>query len=99
MVAIQKRNKIDAASQDMSVFFGPRVLIAQCLIGTERYPEKCVNTEHAKHNFSQAYAELSSCFRDLSKDNFLQPYVAKDDIRRDDNFKFYVLHIRCKNIF
>ena len=93
IVAIQNRNRKDAESEDMSVFFGHHVLSAQCLIGTERHPEVCMNTDHAKHNFFQAYGELASCFKHLSQDNFLQLYVAKDDI----NFNFHVLDIRCQN--
>ena len=84
---------MDAAAQDNSDFFRPHVLSAQCIIGTEKYPETGINTDYAKNKKSQAYGELLSFFKHLSKANILQPYISKDDFWRYDNFKFYVFDI------
>ena len=53
-----------------------------------------MNAEYAKHDYSQAYGELISCCRHLSKDNVLQPYKFKTDLGRDENPNPYVFDIR-----
>ena len=55
-------------------------MIAQCFIGSEKYPDAGINQNYAIGKYSQAYGEIVSCFRHLAKDNFLQPYITQKDL-------------------
>ena len=98
-VAFQNRNRINAAAEDNSVFFRPYVLDAQCVIQTERFPETSINTDYAKQKNSQAYGELVLYLGRLRKDSNLQPFISKDDFRRDEKLGLYTFDARYQKHF
>ena len=61
-------------------------------------PETCINIKYEKDKISQAYGELVSCFRLLSKDTILQPYISQQDYKRDLQNIFYPLVYIIKSI-
>ena len=98
-VVSRKTNTKDLAHQVRSVFVKCYVVSAKCIIGTEKYTETGMKTDNAKQSHSQAYGELVSRFRQLSKANILQPFVSQNDLSRDENFNLYVLDMRYQISF
>ena len=62
IISFQKRDAIDIAVNVLGVFYRPYVTGAQCIIGTERYPETSMKIDYGKRKHSQAFADLVSCF-------------------------------------
>ena len=60
-----------------ATFYVPSVVNAQCIVGSEKFPDARIKCNYAVDKNSQAYGEFVSCFRHLAKDNFLQPYITK----------------------
>ena len=74
---------------------------AQCIIGSEKFPDAGLNCNYAIETYSQAYGEFVPCFRHLTKDNILPPYITQKNIvtsndYTDDNpgHNLYVFDIR-----
>ena len=44
-------------------------------MAVKKYPDAGSNCFYANDKFSQAYAEIVSCFRHLAKDDILKPYI------------------------
>ena len=52
---------------------------AQCSIGSEKFPDTGINCNIADVKNSQSHGEIVSCFRNLAKNNILQPYITQKD--------------------
>ena len=76
------------------------VVSAQCIIGTESYPDADILLNNDDDDYSQGYSQIKEAFRALTKDDILQPYISDDDfrssiIRADDvAYNIYVSDIR-----
>ena len=58
------------------------VTSAQCIIGTERYPNSAILSNYDDDDdYSKGYGEIKEVFRALTKDNIIQPYIIEDDFR------------------
>ena len=62
------------------VFSRLPVTSAQCIIGTEKYPDAGMVLNY-NDDSSQDYAQIEGAFRALTKDDILQPYISDDDFR------------------
>ena len=72
---------------------------AQCIIGTEKYPDSATFLNYDDDVYSQGYGQIKEVFRYLTKDNILQPYISEDDFRSDNNgnnigYNIHVFDIR-----
>ena len=77
-------------------FYRPLVTSAQCIIGTEKYPDSGVLLNYNDDDYSQGYGQIQEA---LTKDNLLQQYISEHDFRwsNDDNdigYNIYAFDIR-----
>ena len=81
------------------------VVSAQCIIGTEKYPDAGILLDYNNDDYSQGYHQIKEAFKALTKDDILQPYISDDDfktsnIRADDvGYNLYVFDIRYQKNF
>ena len=54
---------------------------AQCVIGTERYPDSGILLNYDDDDYSQGYGQIKEAFKALTKDDMLKPYKTEDDVR------------------
>ena len=59
---------------------------AQCIIGGRKFPDAGRDCSHAIDKCSQAYGEIVSCFRQLGKDDSLQPHITQKDFITSNNY-------------
>ena len=101
IVGFLQRDHFNQQHQKNDTFYRPSVVNAQCIIGSEKFLDAGLNCNYAIDKYSQGYGEIFSCFRLLSKDNILQPYITqKDCITSNDypggnhGYNLYVFDIR-----
>ena len=76
------------------------VVSAQCVTGTEKYPDACKLLNYADDDYSQGYHQYKEAFKALTKDDILQPYISEEDFRssnaaaNDVGYNLYVFDIR-----
>ena len=81
------------------------IVNAQCIFGTEKYPDAGIFLNYVVDHYCQGYAQIKEAFRALTKDDILQPYISDHDFRssnvrgEDVGFNFYVFEIRYQQIF
>ena len=85
-------------------FYRPPVSLAQCIIGTEKYPDSGVLINYNDDDYSQAYGQIKEAFKALTKDNILQPYISEHDFRssndgNDIGYNIYAFDIRYQKNF
>ena len=61
-------------------FYGLPVTSAQCIIGTEKYPDSA-RVLNYDDDYSQGYGKTKEAFRALTKDDILGLYKADHDFR------------------
>ena len=77
---------------------------AQCIIGTEKYPDSGILLNYDDDDYNQGYGQIREAFRALTKDDILQPYVSDHDFLSSNNnndigYNLYVFDIRCQKNF
>ena len=77
---------------------------AQCIIGTEKYPENSILLNYNDDDYSQGYGHFKETFKALTKDNLLQSYISDADFRSSNNgdnigYNIYVFDIRYQKNF
>ena len=80
-------------------FYRPLVTSAQCIIGTEIYPDSAVLINCNDDDYDQGYGLMKQAFKDLTKDDILQPYISDNDFRSSNDgkniyYNLYVFDIR-----
>ena len=75
IVDFMQRDQFNQQLQNNGTFYRPSVVNAQCIIGSEKFPDAGLNCIYAIDEHSQPYGEIVSCFRHLAKDNILQPDI------------------------
>ena len=80
-------------------FYRMPISSAQCIIGTEKYPDSAILLNYDDDDYSQGYGQIKEAFRALTKDNILHPYISEDDFRSDNNgnnigYNIHVFDIR-----
>ena len=85
-------------------FYRPLVTSAQCIIGTERYPDSAILLNYNDDDYSQGYGLIKEAFKDLTKDDILEPYISDNDFRSSIDgskigYNLYVSDIRYQKNF
>ena len=98
-VAFQQHDRQHDQTLNNDTFYRMPVSSAQCLIGTEKYPDSAILLNYDDDDYSQGYGQIKEAFRALTKDNILQPYINEDDFRSDNNgnnigYNIHVFDIR-----
>ena len=103
-VAFQQNDRQNDQNLNNDTFYRPPVTSAQCIIGTEKYPDSGILLNYNDDNYSQGYGQIKEAFKALTKDNILQPYISEQDFRsfNDGNnigYNIYVFDIRYQKNF
>ena len=86
IVGFKQKDQFNQQHQYVDVSNRLSVVIAQCIIGSQKFPDAGINCNYAFDKYSQAYGEINSCFRHLSEDNTLQPYIKQKDFITSNNY-------------
>ena len=94
-VGFQQSDRQHDQKLNNDTFFRPPVISAQCIIGTEKYPDWAILLNYNDDDYSQGYSQIEETFRALSKDDILKPYRSDNDFRstKDGNNIGYKLHV------
>ena len=103
-VAFQQNDRQNDQNLNNDSFYRPLVTSAQCIIGTERYPDSGILLNYNDDDYSQGYGQIKEAFKNLTKDNLLQQYISEHDFRssNDDNdisYNIFVFDIRYQKNF
>ena len=100
-IFVRFQQNVRQNDQDLNndTFYRPLVTSAQCIIGTEKYPDSGILLNYNDDDYAQSYGQIKEAFKALTKDNILQPYISEHDFRSsiDDNdidHNIYVFDIR-----
>ena len=105
IIGFQQRDRQDSQNLNNDTFCRLPVVSAQCIIGTEKYPDAGILLNYDDDDYSQGYHQIKEAFRALAKDDILQPYISEADFRRsnaaanDIGYNLYVFDIRYQKNF
>ena len=105
IIGFQQRDRQDSQNLNNDTFCRLPVVNAQCIIGTEKYPEAGILLNYDDDDYSQGYHQIKEAFRALTKDNILQLYISEADFRTSNDaandivYNFYVFDIRYQKNF
>ena len=97
--AFQQSDRQNDQIFNNDIFYRPLVSSAQCIIGTEKYPDSGILLNYNVDDYSQGYGQIKEAFKPLTKDNLLQPYISDDDFRSSNDgnnigYNIYAFDIR-----
>ena len=105
IIGFQQQDRQDSQNLNNDTFCRLPVVSAQCIIGTEKYPDAGILLNYDDDDYSQGYHQIKEAFRALTKDNILQPYISEADFRKsnaaanDIGYNLYVFDIRYQKNF
>ena len=74
IIGFQQRDRQDSQDLNNDTFCRLPVVSAQCVFGTEKYPDAGIFLNCDYDDFSQGHAQVKGCFKAVTKDNILQPF-------------------------
>ena len=77
----QQQDRQDSQDLNNDTFCRLPVVSAQCVIGTEKYPNAGLLLNYAGDDYSHGYHQFKEAFKALTKDDILQPYISEEDFR------------------
>ena len=103
-VAFQQNDRQNDQNLNNDTFYRPLVTSAQCIIGTEKYPENNILLNYNDDDYSQGYGLIKEAFKALTKDNLLQPCISEHDFRSSNDgnifgYNIYAFDIRFQKNF
>ena len=100
IIGFQQQDRQDSQDSNNDTFCRLPVVSAQCVIGTEKYPDPVILLNYDNDDYSQGYHQNEEAFKALTKDGILQPYISEEDFRTsnvraaDVGYNLYVFDIR-----
>ena len=100
IIGFQQQDRQDSQNLNNDTFCRLPVVSAQCVIGTEKYPDTGILLNYDDDDYSQGYHQIKEAFRALTKDDILQPFISEEDFRTsnvraaDVGYNLYVFDIR-----
>ena len=103
-VAFQQNDRQNDQNLNNDTFYRPLVTSAQCIIGTEKYPDSGILLNYNDDDSSQGYGQIKEAFKALTKDNLLQQYISEHDFRSSNDgnnigYNIYAFDIRYQKNF
>ena len=94
-IAFQQMERQNDQNLNNDTFYRMPVTSAQCIIGTEKYPDNSILLNYDDDDYSQGYGQIKEAFQALTKDDILQPYITDDDYRssNDGDNIGYIIHV------
>ena len=104
IIGFQQHDRQNSQNENNDTFYRPPVTSAQCIIGTEKYPDSGILLNYDDDDYNQGYVRIKEGFRALTKDDILQPYISDRDFRSSNNnndigYNLYVFDIRYQKDF
>ena len=100
IIGFQQQDRQDSQNLNNDTFCRLPVVSAQCVIGTEKYPDAGVLLNYDDDDYSQGYQQIKEAFKASTKDDILQPYITQEDFRssnvaaNDVGYNLYVFDMR-----
>ena len=100
IIGFQQQDRQDSQNLNNDVFCRLPVVSAQCVIGTEKYPDVAILLNYDDDDYSRGYHQIKEAFRALTKDDVLQRHISEEDFRTlnvsaaDVGYNLYVFDIR-----
>ena len=85
IVGYMQRDQFNQQHQNFDTFRRPSVANAQCIRGSEKYPDAGLNCNYAIYKCSQAFGEMVSCFKHLAVIIISQSYSTQKDFITSNN--------------
>ena len=103
-VAFQQNDRQHDQNLKKDTFVRLPAISAQCIIGTEKYPDSGILLNYNDENYSQGYGQVKDAFKALTKDSLLQPYISEHDFRSSNDgnnigYNIYAFDIRYQKNF
>ena len=103
-IGFQQQDRQSLRNENNDTFYRPYVTSAQCIIGTEKYPDSGFLLNCDDDDYNQGYGQIKEVFRALTKDDILQPYISDRDFGSSNNnidigYNLYVFDIRYQKVF
>ena len=105
IIRFQQQDRQSSKNLNIDTFCRLPFVSAQCIIGTEKYPDAGILLNYDDDDYDQRYVQIKEAVRALTKDDILQPYISDDDfrssnVRADDvDYNLYVFDIRYQKKF
>ena len=105
IIGFQQQDRQDSQNLNDDTFCKLPIVSAQCVIGTEKYPDTGILLNYDDDDYSQGYHQIKEVFRALTKDDILQPYISEEDFRTsnvraaDVGYNLYIFDIRYQKNF
>ena len=103
-VAFQQNDRQNDQNLNNDTFVRLPTISAQCIIGTEKYPDSSILINYNDDNYPQGYGQIKEAFKALTKDKLLQPYISEHDFRSSNDgnnigYNIYAFDIRYQKNF
>ena len=84
IIEFQQKDRQDSQNLNNDSFCRLPVIVAEWIIGTEKYLDGRILINYDDDDYCQDYTQIRKFFRALTKDDILQPYIG-DDVFRSSN--------------
>ena len=74
----QQQDRQDSQILNNDTFCRLPVVSAQCVIGTEKYPDSGILVNYIDKDYNQGFSQIKEVFRALTKDDILQPFISEE---------------------
>ena len=104
-IRLQPTDGRDTQNLNNDTFCRLPVTSAQCIFGTEKYPDAGIVINYDDDDYTQGYHQTKEVFKTLTEDDILQPFKSgngfkSSTVRADDvGYCLYVFKIRYQNNF
>ena len=104
IIGFQQSDRQHDQNLNNDTFSRPPLTSAQCIIGTEKYPDSAILLNYNDDDYSQGYGLIKQAFKDLTKDEILEPYISDNDFRSSNDghnigYNLYNFDIRYQKKF
>ena len=99
VIGFQLKDRQDSPNLNNDTFCRLPVVSAQCVIGTEKYPDSGILLNYVDDDHSQVCIQIKEAFRALTKDDILRAYISDDNFRSSNDradflVKFFTFSIK-----
>ena len=104
IVGFQQSDRQHDQNLNNDTSYRPPITSAQCIIGTEKYPDSAILLNYNDDDYSQGYGLIKQAFKDLTKDDILESYISDNDFRSSNDghnigYNLYVFDLRYQKSF
>ena len=100
IIGFQQQDRQDSQNLNNDTFCRLPVVSAQCVTGTEKYPDAGILLKYDDDDYAQGNHQIKEAFKALTKDDILQPYISEEEFRTsnlraaDVGYNLYVFDVR-----